>query len=85
MDSTLKFLINTIIYYILMVPLETGIKQGYKLTHRKDIVIESDCNSLCMTVSMLNYGLIEKDLKKLNMLEKFIYCIHLIYKHEITI
>ena len=50
--------------------LETGIKQGFKFIHRKDIVIESDCNSLCMTVSMLNYGLIGKDLKKLNMLEK---------------
>ena len=45
-------------------------KQGFKFIHRKDIVIESDCNSLCMTVSMLNYGLIGKDLKKLNMLEK---------------
>ena len=50
--------------------LETGIKQGFKFIHRKDIVIESDCNSLCMTVSMLNYGLIGKDLKKINMLEK---------------
>lgn len=50
--------------------LETRIKQGYKFIHRKDIVIESDCNSMCMTVSMLNHGLIGKDLKKLNMLEK---------------
>ena len=50
--------------------LETGIKQGYKFIHRKDIVIEADCNSMCMTISMLNYGLIDKDLKKLNILEK---------------
>ena len=50
--------------------INTGIKQGYKFIHRKDIVIESDCNSMCMTISMLNHGLLEKDLKKLNMLEK---------------
>ena len=70
MDSTLEifdkddYLLSTSNF------LETGIKQGYKFIHRKDIVIETDCNSLCMTISILNYGLIGKDLKKLNMLEK---------------
>lgn len=70
MDSTLEIFNKE--DYLLYTSnfLETGIKQGYKYIHRKDIVIETDCNSLCMTVSMLNNGLIGKDLKKLNMLEK---------------
>ena len=50
--------------------INTGIKNGYKFIHRKDIVIETDCNSICMTISMLNHGIIGKDLKKMNMLEK---------------
>lgn len=70
MDSTLEIFDKD--DYLLYTSnfIETGIKQGYKFINRKDIIIETDCNSLCMTISILNEGLIGKDVKKLNMLEK---------------
>tara|TARA_B100002019_G_scaffold33299_1_gene27277 strand:+ start:623 stop:1915 length:1293 start_codon:yes stop_codon:yes gene_type:complete len=40
--------------YLLLPYLKTGFNRGWKLLHDKNIVKEIKCNSLCMTVSILN-------------------------------
>ena len=50
--------------------INTNINKGYKYINDKNKIKDTYCNSLCMTVSMLNFGLLEKPLKKFNMLEK---------------
>ena len=37
--------------------LKRGIKKGWDLLRNKDVILELECNSLCMTVSIMNYEL----------------------------
>ena len=40
--------------YVLLPYLKTGFKRGWKVLNNKNIVKEIKCNTLCMTVSILN-------------------------------
>ena len=51
--------------YLLLSYIKQGIKKGWKILHDKNIIKEIKCNSLCMTVSILNSTLAEKKLNKL--------------------
>ena len=57
--------------YILLPYLKTGFSRGWKVLNNKDIVKEIKCNSLCMTISILNSSLGQrKKLDNLNPLQK---------------
>ena len=57
--------------YLLLPYLKTGFNRGWKLLHDKNIVKEIKCNSLCMTVSILNDTIgNRKKLDDLNPLQK---------------
>jgi hypothetical protein len=57
--------------YILLPYLKTGFSRGWKVLNNKDIVKEIKCNSLCMTISILNSSLGQrKKLEDLNPLQK---------------
>ena len=42
--------------YVLLPYLKTGIKRGWKVLNDKNIVKEIKCNSLCMTLTILNWS-----------------------------
>ena len=52
--------------YLLLSYIKQGIKKGWKILHDKNIIKEIKCNSLCMTMSILNSTLAEKKLNKLH-------------------
>ena len=52
--------------YLLLSYIKQGIKKGWKILHDKNIIKEIKCNSLCMTMSILNSTLAEKKLDKLH-------------------
>ena len=56
--------------YHLLTYLKTGIKKGFRVLKNRNIVKEIDCNSLCMTVSILNENIGPKKFDNLNSLEK---------------
>lgn len=56
--------------YVLYPYLNEGFKKGWKVLKSKDMVKELSCNSLCMTISILNSSIAEKEFDKLNPLEK---------------
>ena len=57
--------------YVLLPYLKTGFKRGWKVLNNKNIIKEIKCNSLCMTVSILNSTLgNRKKLDDLNPLQK---------------
>ncbi len=57
--------------YLLLPYLKTGFNRGWKVLKDKNIVKEIKCNSLCMTVSILNSTLgTRKKLDELNPLQK---------------
>ena len=57
--------------YVLLPYLKTGFSRGWKVLNDKNIVKEIKCNSLCMTVSILNSTLGERNkLDDLNPLQK---------------
>lgn len=57
--------------YVLLPYLKTGFKRGWKVLNNKNIIKEIKCNTLCMTVSILNSTLGKrKKLDDLNPLQK---------------
>jgi len=57
--------------YLLLPYLKTGFKRGWKVLNDKNIIKEIKCNSLCMTMSILNSSLGERNkLDDLNPLQK---------------
>ena len=57
--------------YLLLSYIKDGIKKGWKLLHDKNIIKEIKCNSLCMTMSILNSTLGKrKKLDQLNPVQK---------------
>jgi hypothetical protein len=56
--------------YHLLSYLKTGIKKGYKILKDKNIIKETECHMLCMTVSILNDSIGSKTFEKLNDVEK---------------
>ena len=50
--------------------LKRGIKKGWDLLRNKDVILELECNSLCMTVSIIHYELLSKKFDKLITIEK---------------
>ena len=51
--------------YLLLSYLKKGIKKGWKLLQDKNVIKEIKCNSLCMTMSILNSSLADKKFKSL--------------------
>ena len=57
--------------YLLMPYLKTGFSRGWKILKDKNIIKEIDCNSLCMTMSILNSTIGDrKTINKLNPTQK---------------
>jgi len=57
--------------YLLMPYLKTGFSRGWKILKDKKIIKEIDCNSLCMTMSILNSTIGDrKTINKLNPTQK---------------
>jgi len=57
--------------YLLLSYIKQGIKKGWKLLKDKNIIKEVKCNSLCMTMSILNSTLGQRDkLEQLNTVQK---------------
>ena len=57
--------------YLLLYYLKTGFNRGWRVLKDKNIVKEIKCNSLCMTISILNSALGEKNsIDDLNLLQK---------------
>jgi len=57
--------------YLLLSYINEGIKKGWKLLKDKNIIKEVKCNSLCMTMSILNSTLGQRDkLEQLNTVQK---------------
>ncbi len=57
--------------YLLLSYIKQGIKKGWKILHDKNIIKEVKCNSLCMTMSILNSTLGQrKKLEQLNIFQK---------------
>jgi hypothetical protein len=52
--------------YLLLSYIKQGIKKGWKILHDTNIIKEIKCNSLCMTMSILNSTLAEKKFDKLH-------------------
>lgn len=52
--------------YLLLSYIKQGIKKGWKILHDTNIIKEINCNSLCMTMSILNSTFAEKKLDKLH-------------------
>ena len=52
--------------YLLLSYIKQGIKKGWKILHDKNIIKEIKCNSLCMTMSILNSTFAKKKLDKLH-------------------
>lgn len=70
LTSSFHYLFN-VEDYILLPYLKTGINRGWKVLNNKDIVKEIKCNSLCMTVTILNSTLGKRNkLEDLNELQK---------------
>ena len=68
--------------YLLLSYLKTGFKKGWKVLKDKNIIKEINCNSLCMTMSILNSILGErKRLEQLNPLQK-LYLVFISYLVE---
>lgn len=68
--------------YLLLSYLKTGFKKGWKVLNDKKIIKEINCNSLCMTMSILNSTLGErKKLEQLNILQK-LYLVFISYLVE---
>ena len=61
--------------------LKRGIKKGWENLQNKDVILEMDCHSLCMVVSILNYEILSKKFEKLTTLEK-LYLFFLSYVLE---
>jgi len=69
--------------YILSSYLKQGIKRGWKVLNDKNIIKEVNCNSVCMTVSILNYKIMNKSFDKLNLVEKiYLFFISYLVKIE---
>jgi hypothetical protein len=63
--------------------LKNGIKKGWKVLQSKDIDIDMECNSLCMTIAILNHGLLSKKFEKLTDIEKlYIFFISYLIKND---
>jgi hypothetical protein len=58
--------------------IKQGIKKGWRILQDKNIAKEISCNSLCMTISILNSTIGEKKFESLNILHK-IYLFFLSY------
>ena len=57
--------------YLLLPYLKTGFNRGWKVINDKNIIKEIKCNSLCMTISILNDTIgNRKKLDDLNPLQK---------------
>lgn len=57
--------------YLLLSYIKQGIKKGWKILHDKNIIKEIKCNSLCMTMAILNSTLgRKKSLDKLNLVQE---------------
>lgn len=68
--------------YLLLSYLKTGFKKGWKVLNNKNIIKEINCNSLCMTMSILNSTLGKrKKLEQLNILQK-LYLVFISYLVE---
>jgi len=68
--------------YLLLSYLKTGFKKGWKVLNDKNIIKEINCNSLCMTMSILNSTLGKrKRLEQLNPLQK-LYLVFVSYLVE---
>ena len=68
--------------YLLLPYLKTGFKRGWKVLNDKNIIKEIKCNSLCMTMSILNSTLgTRKSIDDLNPLQK-IYLFFISYLVE---
>jgi len=50
--------------------IKTGVRRGWKHLQNKSTPLEVDCNSLCFTISILNFTILQKAFTKLNILEK---------------
>ena len=50
--------------------IKTGIRNGWKLLHDKDHILEVECHSLCMVVTILNYTLLQQKFERLTNYEK---------------
>ena len=57
--------------YLILPYLKTGFNRGWKILQDKNIIKELECNSLCMTMSILNSTIGDKqNINKLNPLQK---------------
>ena len=72
--------------YLLLPYLKQGIKKGWKLLQDKNIVKEIKCNSLCMTMSILNSSLAEKKFKSLQPVQQLylFFISYLLHDEKLT-
>ena len=72
--------------YLLLSYFNQGSKKGYKILKDKNIVKEIKCNSLCMTISILNQFIEHISYHKLTILQKLylFFISYLIYDKHLT-
>ena len=56
--------------YLILPYLKTGFKKGWNILNNNNIIKEINCNSLCMTISILNYKIFNTDKDKLTPIQK---------------
>jgi len=60
-----------------------GFKKGFKYLKDNNTILDAYCNSMCMVVSIINYGLINTPINKMNIMEKlFLFFLSYLQKEE---